>query len=182
MKKLLSALVALFIAATASTAEAGSSYDITGWKHFTWGAEVGGAIDMTSNNLSSINLDAFFGYKNSWIDAVGVGASVNMMVSSSVRAFPVYGLLRTSFTSRPTLMFMDLRAGVVFNNVSYGEEGSALYVSPGVGFNLARARTFTSYLTVSYVYNGIESFAVKNDVHQLSKGLHMACVRIGINF
>lgn len=183
MKKLLTAIAAVILSmASVSAAPVADSEIASGWNHFTWGAEVGGSIDMTSNNLSTINLDAFLGYKNAWIDVVGIGASVNMMVSNSVRSFPVYGLIRTGFSPRPTLMFMDLRAGVAFNNVSYGDEQSALYVSPGIGVNLARGKTFKSYVMLSYVYNGLESFKEKGDIHNLNKGLHMGCVRIGISF
>jgi len=154
---------------------------ITGWNHFVWGAEVGGSIDLTSNNLSTINLDAFFGYKNSWINAVGVGASVNMMVSNSVRAFPVYALFRTDFSSRPRLLFMDLRGGVVVNNITYGETQTCLFLSPGVGINLARGRSFSSYITLSYIYNGLKPFDL-GDRRCSVDGLSMACLRLGVSF
>lgn len=153
----------------------------TNWDHFVWGAEVGGSCDMTSNNLSSINLDAYFGYCNSWINALGVGASVNMMVSSSVRAFPIYGLIRTDFSSRQKLCFMDLRAGVTINKPTYGQQETALYLSPGIGINLARGKTFCSYLTLSYIYNGMKPFDL-GDRRCDVDGLSMACLRLGISF
>ncbi|MCM1348671.1 MAG: hypothetical protein NC338_04600 [Firmicutes bacterium] len=158
-----------------------SDYTQSGWNHFVWGAEVGGAIDMTSNNLSSLNLDAYFGYKNSWINALGVGASVNMMVSNSVRAFPVYAMLRTDFSSQKKLLFMDLRGGVAFNNLTYGSSQTSLYLSPGIGINLASSKTFNSYITLSYIYNGLKPFNL-GDRHCDVDGLSMACLRLGISF
>lgn len=149
--------------------------------HFVWGAEAGGAIDMTTNDMSTLNLDAFFGYTNSWLDVAGIGAGIHMMVSNSCRSFPVYGIFRTSFSSKPRLCFMDLRAGCVINNVNYDTTRSRLYLSPGVGFNLARGRTFTSYVTLSYEYNGLDAYE-KDGIHHSIHGLSMALVRIGISF
>ena len=155
--------------------------DVTGWSHFAWGAEIGGGIDMTSNDMSSINLDAYFGYRNSWIDVIGVGAEVDMMVNNSVRSFPVYAMFRTGFSRRPTILFMDLRAGIAFNNMTNSSQQTSAYVSPGIGVNLAGGKTFQSYLTLSYVYNGMKPFVLGDrriDVDPLS----MACVRLGIRF
>lgn len=146
-----------------------------------WGAEVGGSIDLTSNNLSSINLDAYFGYKNSWINAVGIGASVNMMVSNSVRSFPVYAMFRTDFSSRPRLLFMDLRGGIAINDITYGNSQTSLFLSPGVGINLARGRSFSSYITLSYIYNGLKPFDL-GDRRCDVDGLSMACLRLGVSF
>lgn len=180
MKKIL--FTALF-AITAIIASAGGSQErnVTGWSHFAWGAEIGGSIDMTSNDMSTANLDAYFGYRNSWIDVLGIGAEVNMMLSNSVRSFPVYAMLRTGFSKRPTLLFMDLRAGVAFNNISSSSQQTGAYVSPGIGINLAGGATFQSYVTLSYVYNSFEPFNTgekQYDFHSLS----MACIRLGIRF
>lgn len=153
----------------------------SGWNHFVWGAEVGGATDLTSNNLSSINLDAFFGYKDKWLNAVGIGASVNMMVSNSVRSFPVYAILRTDFSADDKLLFMDLRGGIAINQPSFGTRQTGLYLAPGVGINLYTGRTFRSYFTLSYIYNGMKPFDL-GDRHCDVDGLSMACLRIGISF
>ena len=182
MKKiaLLTALLIVFITGRAAETTTDSDYQ-SAWNHFVWGAEVGGGIDMTSNDMSTVNLDAYFGYRNSWINILGVGAEVNMMVSNSVRAFPVYAIFRTGFRSRPTLLFMDLRGGVVFNNLNDSRQQTRAYVSPGIGVNLATGRTFRSYLTLSYVYNSLKPFT-KGDEYCDINGLSMACLRIGINF
>ena len=135
---------------------------------------------MTGHDMSSINLDANFGYRNSWIDLLGVGASIDMMVNNSVRSFPLYAVFRTGFKSERTLCFSDLRVGCAFNNLDNTNHQTRLYLSPGVGVNLATGRTFRSYLMLSYVYNGMNGAykAGEKAIH----GLHMACVRFGVAF
>ncbi len=155
--------------------------EVSGWNHFAWGAEIGGGIDMTSHDMSSINLDAYFGYRNSWAEVIGVGAEVDMMVNNSVRSFPVYAVFRTGFSRRPTLLFMDLRAGVAFNNITDSSQQTSGYVSPGIGVNLAGGKTFQSYLVVSYVYNGLKPFTLGERYINVDP-LSMACVRLGIRF
>lgn len=181
MKKIL--LIALLaIISTISSAAAENSYrDITGWRHFAWGAEIGGAIDMTSNDMSTVNLGAYFGYRNSWIETLGIGAEVNMVLSNSVREFPVYAIFRTGFSRRPTILFMDLRAGVAFNNISSSSQQTSAYLSPGIGINLAGNSSFQSYVTLSYVYNGIKPFNLGEERCDIN-GLSMACIRLGIRF
>lgn len=148
---------------------------------FTWGADVGGAIDMTGNDMSTINFDAAFGYRRGIVDFVGVGAGINMMVSNSNRSFPVYALIRSNFVTRPTLCFFESRIGCAFNNVADDQSQTSLYLSPGVGFNLAVSKHFKSYIVVSYVYNGMKSYTDSESFHDIH-GLHSACVRLGISF
>ncbi|MCM1292694.1 MAG: hypothetical protein NC111_05815 [Bacteroides sp.] len=180
MKKIIFALLGIMLSLTASAADQNKK-DVTGWSHFAWGAEVGGSIDMTSHDLSSVNIDAYLGYRNSWCEVLGVGAEINMMLSNSVRAFPVYAMFRTGFSSRPTLMFFDMRAGVCFNNLSESNQQTTAYVSPGIGVNLAGGKSFQSYVTLSYVYNSLRPFDI-GDRHFNVDGLSMACVRLGIRF
>lgn len=150
--------------------------------HFSWGADAGGAIDMTTNNMSSINIDAYFGYRSSFIDIAGIGAGINTMVNTSLRSYPVYGILRTSFRSRPSLAFMDLRAGCAFNSEGTGKNHSTLFLSPGVGFHLACSQNFRSYIILSYVFNDIRSYTDDSHPHDFKSGLHFACLRIGVSF
>lgn len=148
---------------------------------FGWGADLGGAIDMSGNDMSTINLDAYFGYKTPGLDIAGIGAGINMMVSNSNRSFPVYAIVRTSFRKRPSLCFLDLRGGMVFNNIGSSTTRSQLYLSPGIGVNLAGGATFRSYVIVSYVYNGMRPYEDADRYYDIN-GLHMACVRLGIKF
>lgn len=183
MRKLtaLLALIILFCSTASAAVTEVKSEGKSAFDHFIWGAEAGGSIDMTTNDMSTVNIDAFFGYTGKWIGVAGVGAGIHMMVSNSCRAFPVYAIFRTSFSSKPKLCFLELRGGCVVNNVDYDTTRARLYMNPGVGFNLARGRSFTSYITLSYEYNGLDTYmkdAVRHDIH----GLSNAQVRIGISF
>ena len=73
--------------------------------HFCWGADLGGSIDMSGHDMSTIDIGANFGYKNDYLRLLGIGASLNMMVSNSNRSFPIYGIVRTNFMNRPSLCF-----------------------------------------------------------------------------
>lgn len=146
--------------------------------HFTWGIEAGTAIDLSSHDMSTLNADAFFGYKTPGLDLLGVGAGVHMMVSNSCRAFPVYLDVRTSFRTAPSLCFLDIKGGVAFNNLSNNRNQTSPYFAPSVGFNLARGKTFTSYLMFGYVYNGMKSFADT----EISGGLSYVNMSLGIRF
>ncbi len=149
--------------------------------HFAWGAEAGGAIDMTANDMSAVCATAFFGYRNSWIDMLGAGAAINVAVDNNCRSFPVYAMFRSSFCSRPSLAFFDFRVGCAFNSVGNESTHSRLYVAPGVGFNLARGKNFISYITLSYEYNGMKHY-VKNGISHNISSLSLAALRIGISF
>ncbi|MBQ9077623.1 MAG: hypothetical protein IJY31_07280 [Muribaculaceae bacterium] len=149
--------------------------------HFAWGADVGGAIDMSGNDMSAINLDAYFGYKNPFVKIAGVGAGIDMMVSNSSRMFPVYGIFQSGFRNTPTLCFLDVRAGLSFNNLVANESQSDFYGSLGVGFNLAEGRNFRSYVILSYNYVGLDSYTAYGYYYHL-RDLHSANIRIGISF
>lgn len=150
--------------------------------HFAWGADIGTSIDVSGNDMSTLNLDAFFGYRAAAIDIVGVGAGINMMVSNSCRAFPLYAIVRTSFRTAPSLCFMDLRAGCAIDNLSDATTQTAFYASPAIGFNLAMGKTFQSYITVGYTYNGMKSFGSEYGTTEIRYGIHMVTARFGVTF
>ena len=163
------------ISAVTAMAMALSASAIT---HFGWGAEVGSSIDVSGHDMSTLNIDAFFGYRTPGLDLLGVGAGIHMMVANSCRSFPVYGVVRTSFRTKPSLCFLDVRAGVAFNSLSNNQNQSVPYVNPAVGFNLARGKSFQSYLLVGYVYNGMKSFADT----EITSGLSCVNIALGITF
>lgn len=163
---------------TALTAIMSTSGEAKASSHFGWGADVGTSIDVSSHDMSTLNLDAYFGYKNSIIDLAGIGAGIHMMVSNSCRAFPVYALLRTSFRPEPSLCFMDLRCGVAFNSLSNDKNQVSVWLNPGIGFNLARGKTFRSFIVVGYIYNGMKSFGDT----KIAGGLSMVNFRFGVTF
>ncbi|MDE6265247.1 MAG: hypothetical protein K2M11_08915, partial [Paramuribaculum sp.] len=144
-----------------------------------WGAEIGCEIDISGNDMSTLNVNAAFGYRRGVIDLVGIGTGMNVMVSNSSRMFPVYGIIRSNFRTTPSLCFLDLRAGCAFMNLDDNSNHTGAFVSPGIGFNLAKGRTFSSYLVLSYQYVDVRS---KSESGFNIDGLNFACVRLGVSF
>ncbi len=149
---------------------------------FTWGADAGASVDVVGNDMSTLALNAYFGWQNPYVDIMGVGAGIDMMVSNNARAFPLFGILRTSFRDKPSLCFMDLRFGAVLNEMWDTSRKCAVYASPGVGFNLAFSKKFKSYIIISYTYNGLKFTSADADPIDTFNGLHSVDARIGISF
>ncbi len=144
--------------------------------HFVWGADLGGGIDLSSHDMSTLNLDAYFGYRGGIVDALGVGAAINMMVNNSNRAFPVYALFRSSFRTAPSLCFFDLRGGIVFNNLSDNTTRSGLYLSPGIGVNLARGKTSAAISHCRTYITACNHTRVRRATTTLTDCIRHACV------
>lgn len=155
---------------------------LTRSNRFAWGAEIGSGIDLTGSDMSTIDFGVCVGYSHSWINLLGISAGVDMMMSNSSRYFPLCAVLRTGFNSHPGRWFMDLRAGVAINNIYDRGSKSALYLSPGVGFYLARGRTFESYVGLNYIYNDIDYQTHLSDEWPIKHGLSQMSVRIGVTF
>lgn len=146
---------------------------------FAWGAEVGGSIDMSENDMSSLDFSAAFGLKWRWIDFFGAGAGINTMVSNSGRVFPVYGMLRTGFSSSPQPLFLEIRAGVSANYLENDKETTSAYAFAGIGFNLARSAKFTSYILLGYQY--VERVK-EAEVPTRKDDLQYASIKLGVCF
>ncbi|MCI9042796.1 MAG: hypothetical protein HFJ93_02610 [Muribaculaceae bacterium] len=159
--------------------------------HFVWGADIGGSIDMSGHDMSTLNIDAYFGYRSGALSLLGVGVGLNIPVNNSRREFPLYAIARFSFTSRPCPVFAELRGGVVVNTHTDADSSTDLFLSPGIGFRLASGRAFSSYVIVGYIYNGlrtpssVEPDSPSGATDELSnriRGIHSAVVRLGITF
>ena len=148
--------------------------------HFTWGAELGSGIDMGGDDMSTLNIEASFGYRNSWITMAGVGAGINVMMSNSSRSYPIYAVCRTSFSATPRLVFADMKIGIAVNQVTGIPDRTNLFVRPSVGFNLATGRNFKSYILLGYTYNSITFHGDKLDT--LVHGLNLATLSLGVIF
>lgn len=147
---------------------------------FTWGAEVGSGIDMGGDDMSTLNIEAQFGYRNSWLNIAGLGAGINVMMSNSCRSFPIYAVFRSSFANKPKLLFGDLKIGVAVNQATGIPDRTNFFIRPSVGINLARGEKFSSYMTLGYTYNSMTFEGDKLDT--LVHGLNMATVSIGVTF
>lgn len=149
--------------------------------HFAWGIDAGVAVDMTSNDMTFADIHGYVGYRNSWLRFAGLGAGIDMMLSNSSRSYPVYAMLRTSFSTRPKLSFLDLRAGCAFNSIDTFKSQTDFYGSLGWGVTLASSKTFTSHIILSYTYMPLSDIDTEQGVQRMPD-LHYATIRIGVSF
>lgn len=183
--KAMIAAVAMAAAWSGSAANLPDNAEVkeAGAKAFAWGVDVGSSIDMTTADMSSLNGDAYFGLRCPGVNIIGFGAGIHGMVNNNSFSYPLYVILRTSFSRQKQLCFLDLRTGVSLNSFLGTSTNAAFYISPSVGFNLAGSRTFQSYLTIGYSYNGGKDIrdAVVTSGKSVSH-LSMADIRLGIVF
>lgn len=148
---------------------------------FTWGAECGSTIDMSAHDMSSVDFNASFGLRRNWLSFVGVGAGANVMVSGSYRSYPLFAVLRTDFSRFTRLLFMDVRAGVSVNYLDNNQSQTGAYASVALGVNLAKGRTFRSYILAGYAYYGRKDIVLE-EVVMPYEPLHTAFIRLGVAF
>ncbi len=177
MKKLI-LVIFLMAGLMASAQDTAANYNKT---RFAWGASFGSDIDLTGNDMSDVSLDAYFGMRMPGVQMLGVGVAIDVPVSNSWRSYPVYLIMRTNFRKRPSLCFFDMRAGLSFNLLEYDHRQTGAYASPGIGFNLASGRSFSSHLILSYTFTGRKNYWHGDDCIKIDN-LHMATMRIGITF
>lgn len=149
--------------------------------HFTWGIDLGSSIDMRGEEMTNINLDAFFGYKNDYFKVLGIGAELDIMTGNSSRSIPVYAIMRTSFLPGQHQLFGDFRAGISMNDVYDFKSQTGAYASAGLGITLAKGSTFRSHLIVGYTFIGRSDFDLADGVYHCPD-LHFATLRLGISF
>lgn len=148
---------------------------------FTWGAEAGSSIDLSANDMSSIDIHAYFGVKQGVFSFAGIGAGADIMISNSCRTYPVYAMVRTDFSKQLKLLFVDVRGGMALNYLPDNATKTGAYGSVGVGINLARGRSFRSYILAGYTYVGRGKVtSVETVTHY--PALNIAMVRLGISF
>lgn len=173
---ILIALLSIFNFATAATNENAQSLG-----HFTWGSDIGSSIDIAGNDMSSIDVDAYFGYKNPTIRTFGIGAGIKSAIAKSYTFIPVYAILRTSFTSKPSLCFMDLKLGYSFNALKDNTSQNSFYGSAGIGFNLHTSSKFKSHIILSYTFMDLDGYYINGLYNDINKYSAMS-IKIGINF
>lgn len=148
---------------------------------FGWGAEIASGIDIGGHDMSNISIKAFLGVKTKIFQMIGVGTGIDMMMSNSCRAFPIYALMRTSFGYRNPTCFADFRIGCAINRVDDHFKRTNVYVAPGVGINFAQGASYRSYMIFSFVYNDLQYPGYNPDYGRI-RGLTFANVSIGITF
>lgn len=174
-------LVAALAARAAGPGPDDAAADNGSRARFVWGADFGSSIDLSAQDMSSVDFSASFGMRRTWIKFLGVGAAVNVMVSNSCRTYPVYAVLRTDFSSRMRLLFMDVRAGAAMNYLPDNVSQTGAYASLGVGVNLAVSRKFQSYIMAGYTFIDVRDVVSDGRVTPYDSR-HMAVVRLGVSF
>lgn len=147
---------------------------------FVWGADAGASIDMTGDDMSTIDVSASFGLRYRWINYLALGAEANFMVSNSCRSYPLFLQFRTSFSERPKILFWELKGGISLNYLEHNHRQSGAYASTGLGAYLARGEKFRSYIVLAYTFR--ERRRIEGELVHPFHDLHYAGVRIGVSF
>ncbi|MDE5883250.1 MAG: hypothetical protein K2H60_16130 [Muribaculaceae bacterium] len=149
--------------------------------HFTWGAEFGASIDLSGYNTSTFNVDAVLGYKNNYFRILGAGVGIHRSLGTGDNFIPVYGLMRTSFSSRPRLFFLSLKVGYSFNTIgdspTFGDTNSQI----GWGINLAMSRKFQSHIILAYEFRHFNA-RHKHVLDDKANDISLATISFGVNF
>lgn len=168
-------LAALLPAIAASPADT-STYNRA---KFVWGAEIGGSIDLSGNDMPSFDISLDVGMRYRWLKFAGLGIGADIMVSNSCRVFPVYCHITTDFHTLPQLLFLDVKGGAAFNYMENNSQTTGAYAYAGLGINFARTAKFCSYMTIGYSFlqqpTDPEAIVSHSD-------LHLATLRLGIRF
>lgn len=149
--------------------------------HFTWGVDIGASIDVTANEQSTFDADVEFGYKNSWIRLVGIGAGIHRSFGTGDNFLPLYVLFRSSFSAQPRLFFLNFKAGYSFNTIGNAATYGDTTASIGLGINLAMSRRFQSHIIIGYGFRHYSSRHQYN-MELSSADVSLAQLSIGVNF
>lgn len=149
--------------------------------HFTWGVDLGSGVDLTTHDMTMFELSAGLGYKNPWVRFAGVGASILTMMNNSSRCYPVYAMLRTSFSPYFQRCFLEVKAGVSFSSIlDYGTQNN-LFGSLGLGITLAHSSKFSSHVVLRGVAIPLKKVIVDNE-SRLGYTIAYASIGIGCAF
>lgn len=149
--------------------------------HFTWGADLGSSIDLTGHDMSTFDIDVVFGYKNPLIRIVGVGVGMHKSFGANNMFVPIYAIFRTSFRTKPSLLFFNLKAGYSFSTIQDSPTFGDVSASIGLGINLAMSRRFQSHIIIGC------SFRHFTERHQAlvnldTENVALANISFGVNF
>lgn len=148
---------------------------------FAWGGDAGASIDLSGNDMSSIDLSMSFGLRHGWLNFLGLGAGADIAVTNSTRAYPFFLDFRTNLTNRPTVCFWQLRLGGAYNMLEHNHQQMGIYGNTGIGVNLARGKKFCSHLILCYTYRQRKQVIGPEMTHNFTD-LHFASVKIGVTF
>ena len=149
--------------------------------HFTWGAEFGTSIDVSGYDTSTFNIDAQLGYKSNLFRILGIGAGIHRAFGTGDNFVPVYAVVRTSFSNKPKLFFMSLKAGYSFNTISNSSTFGDINASLGAGINLAVSKKFKSHIILGYEFRHFNQ--KHRDKYSIeAKDISLVNLSFGVNF
>lgn len=150
--------------------------------HFTWGAEAGASLDLSGHDMSTFDVDVLFGYKNSYIRMLGIGAGIHRTIQGGNNFIPIYATIQTSFRKKPSLLFMSARIGYSFNTINDSPTFGDLASTLGIGINLSRSRLASSYILLSAGYRYFNKRHI-DMVDRLNQHyVYIAQLRFGVSF
>lgn len=149
--------------------------------HFTWGGEFGASIDLSGYDTSTFDVDIILGYKNNYFKIIGVGAGVHRAFGTGDNFIPVYAVMRTSFSTKPRLLFMSLKAGYSFNTMGDAPTFGDINASLGCGINLAMSKKFRSHIILAYEFRHFNK-RHKDVLNIHADDISLATLSFGVNF
>lgn len=150
--------------------------------HFAWGADVGASVDLSGNDMTTLDVDIALGLRRGWLNFIGVGAQADLAISNSQRNYPIFLLFRTNFTDRPTHCFWELKGGAAVTVADDAERCTGVYASTGIGINLASSSKFRSHITVGYTFLQRSRDILENIAFTDRPDLHYVTIKLGISF
>ena len=148
---------------------------------FIWGAELGMCVDLSGMDMSTFNFDLIAGWRNPWVQTLGVSVGVHKSLGTSDTFLPICLVVRSSFRPKPSLFFMDLRLGYSFNTVAKSPLFGDTCASLGCGINLKLSRKFQSYVILSYAFRHFNERHVEMTGVSRSD-VSLAMVSFGLSF
>ncbi len=150
-------------------------------RHFTWGAELGSSVDLTSNNLTTFDVYLNLGYKSNLFPLLGASVGIQRAIGTGNTFVPIYFIMRTTFRNRPSRFFMQLKAGYSFNTIESTKALGGFSMSAGVGMVLVKSKKIATQLFLAYgLYHLNMRYLADVSINQST--LSFAQLGIGINF
>lgn len=150
-------------------------------RHFSWGIDVGASIDLSGENMSTFDAETYFGYKGAWIRTAALGIGMHKAFGNPYTFIPIYAMVRTSFRSKPSLFFLELKCGYSFNTLSDSGSFGGAYGALGVGINLAMSKSFRSHIVLAYSYFTLHN-ATDMEIPYKGDNISSAVLKFGISF
>ncbi len=147
---------------------------------FAWGADAGASIDMSNQEMSSVDFNMSFGLSYKWFKFAGIGAQAQIMTSNSCRSYPVFAMIRTNFRDDWTRIFWEAKGGVSLNYLENNHHRTGAFAGTGVGFLLATGPKFTTHLVLGYTFMQHRPSDAPDGPSL--KDVHCASLKIGVTF